>query len=118
MRGMSFRLRLTLRIFAFKENRIKHRAHDGKGDMTEIFAGKNIPGLYGGRRAFLESGICPGHPRHKDEATRGSYQKLSFKFTEGVDGGKARFSPISLMPPNISAWDPRGGSWPQEFWRT
>ena len=34
--------------FEFKENQLKHRAHKGKGDMTEIFAGRDIPGLYGG----------------------------------------------------------------------
>ncbi len=95
--GYEFSPSLNLKgIFAFKENRIKHRAHDGKGDMTEIFAGKNIPGLYGGEELFWKAEFVRDTRDTKDEATRGSYQKLSFKFTEGVDGGKARFFTYQL----------------------
>lgn len=86
----------VLGTFAFKENQIKHRAHDGKGDMTEVFAGQDIPGIHGGEELNWKMELVRDTRNTKDEASKGSYQKLSVKLTEGVDSTKARFLTYQL----------------------
>ncbi|MFH1801142.1 MAG: BamA/TamA family outer membrane protein [Candidatus Omnitrophota bacterium] len=77
--------------FDYKKVNILNRAHDGKGDIKTIFAGQNIPGT--GGDDLLEYSLTLGRDTRdsKDEATQGSYQKLLFQFTDGVNGSSARF---------------------------
>lgn len=83
-------LDLTARV-TYDHVNIKSRAHDGKGDANIIFAGQNIPGLRGDDLLKLSIGIDRDTRNNKEGATKGSYQKLLFKFTEGVDSSPARF---------------------------
>jgi len=75
---------------------IKNRAHEGKGDITQIFAGENIPGLHGDD--FLDFSIRLDRDTRdsKEDATKGSYQKLLFKYTEGVESSPARYFTYQL----------------------
>jgi len=75
---------------------IKNRAHDGKGDITQIFAGQNIPGLYGDSLLKLLLGLTRDTRDSKEDATKGSYQRLSFGFTEGVRSSPARYLTYQL----------------------
>ena len=77
--------------FDYKKVNILNRAHDGKGDIRTIFAGQNIPGISGDD--LLDYSLALGRDTRdsKDEATKGSYQKLLFQFTDGVNGSPARF---------------------------
>lgn len=77
--------------FDYKKVNILNRAHDGKGDINTIFAGQNISGINGDD--LLDYSMTLGRDTRdsKDEATKGSYQKLLFQFTDGVNGSAARF---------------------------
>jgi len=77
--------------FDYKKVNILNRTHDGKGDIRGIFAGQNIPGI--GGDDLLNYSLTLGRDTRdsKDEATKGSYQKLLFRFTDGVNGSPARF---------------------------
>jgi len=77
--------------FDYKKVNIFNRAHDGKGDITTIFAGQNIPGA--GGDDLLEYALTLGRDTRdsKDEATQGSYQKLLFQFVDGVNNSSARY---------------------------
>ncbi|HNX69182.1 MAG TPA: BamA/TamA family outer membrane protein [Candidatus Omnitrophota bacterium] len=77
--------------FVYDHVNIGNRAHDGKGDIRNIFAGQDIPGLYGDDLLGYSLGLTRDTRDSKDFATRGSYQKLLFKFTEGVNGSPARY---------------------------
>ena len=82
--------------FDYKNVNIFNRAHDGKGDITTIFAGQNIPGVHGDN--LLEYSVTLGRDTRdsKDDATKGSYQKFLFQFTDGVNGSPARFFKYQL----------------------
>jgi hypothetical protein len=77
--------------FAYRNVNILNRAHDGKGDIRTIFAGQDIPGVGGDN--LLDYSVTLGRDTRdsKDEATQGSYQKLLFRFTDGVNNSPARF---------------------------
>ncbi len=77
--------------FDYRKVDILNRVHDGKGDIRTTFAGHNIPGLSGGD--LLDYSLTLGRDTRdsKDEATRGSYQKLLFRFTDGTNGSPARY---------------------------
>ena len=77
--------------FDYRKENILNRAHDGKGDIRSIFAGQNIPGI--GGDDLLDYSLVLGRDTRdsKDEATKGSYQKLLFQFTDSVKGTSARF---------------------------
>jgi outer membrane protein assembly factor BamA len=77
--------------FDYKKVDIFNRAHDGKGDIRTLFAGQNIPGTSGDD--LLDYSLTLGRDTRdsKDEATKGSYQKLLFRFTDGANGSSARF---------------------------
>jgi len=77
--------------FDYKHANILNRAHDGKGDILTIFANQNIPGVHGDD--LLEYSLSLGRDTRdsKDEASKGSYQKLLFQFTDGVNGSAARY---------------------------
>lgn len=75
---------------------IKNRAHEGKGDITQIFAGEEIPGLHGDDFLNLSLALTRDTRDSKDDATRGSYQKLLLKFTEGVASSSARYFTYQL----------------------
>ena len=77
--------------FDYKKVNILNRAHDGKGDIRTIFAGQNIPGL--GGDDLLDYSLTLGRDTRdsKDDATKGSYQKFLFQFTDGVNGSSARY---------------------------
>lgn len=77
--------------FAYKDVDILNRAHDGKGDIRTIFSGKDIPGLNGEPLLSYELTLNHDARDSKDLATKGSYQKLSFKFTDGTGSSKARY---------------------------
>lgn len=77
--------------FDYKHVNILNRAHDGKGDIRTIFAGQDIPGIEGDD--LLDYSLTLGRDTRdsKDDATKGSYQKLLFQFTDGVNNSQARF---------------------------
>lgn len=75
----------------YDHTNIKNRAHDGKGDIPRIFAGQNIPGLYGDSLLKFLAGFTRDTRDNREEATKGSYQKLLFGFTEGVNSSPARY---------------------------
>jgi len=77
--------------FDYRKVNILNRAHDGKGDIRTIFAGQNIPGIGGDN--LLDYSLALGRDTRdsKDEATKGSYQKLLFQFTDSVKGSLARY---------------------------
>lgn len=75
----------------YEHTNISPRAHGGKGDMNQIFAGQNIPGISGDDRLAFSMGINRDTRDSKEDATAGSYQKLLFKFTEGVNSSSARY---------------------------
>ena len=75
---------------------IKNRAHEGKGDITQIFAGQNIPGLHGDDLLSPSLSLDRDTRDSKEDATKGSYQKLLFKFTKGVDSSPARYFTYQL----------------------
>ena len=75
----------------YEKVNILNRAHDGKGDIRTIFTGQNIPGI--GGDDLLNYSVTLGRDTRdsKDDATQGSYQKLLFQFTDGVNGSPARY---------------------------
>jgi len=77
--------------FDYRNVNIFNRAHDGKGDINTIFAGKNIPGVNGDN--LLDYSLTLGRDTRdsKDDATQGSYQKLLFQYTEGVRSSPASY---------------------------
>jgi len=77
--------------FDYKDVNIFNRAHDGKGDIRTIFAGQNIPGINGDNLLDYSLAFARDTRDSKDEATKGSYQKLLFQFTDGVNNSSARY---------------------------
>jgi hypothetical protein len=77
--------------FDYRNVNIFNRAHDGKGDIRTIFAGQNIPGIGGDNLLDYSLAFARDTRDSKDEATKGSYQKLLFQFTDGVNNSSARF---------------------------
>jgi hypothetical protein len=77
--------------FDYKHVNILNRAHDGKGDIRTIFAGQNIPGIEGDDLLDYSLSLQRDTRDSKDDATEGSYQKLLFQFTDGVNNSQARF---------------------------
>ncbi|MDD5226739.1 MAG: BamA/TamA family outer membrane protein [Candidatus Omnitrophica bacterium] len=77
--------------FDYRKVNILNRAHDGKGDIRTIFPGQNIPGI--GGDALLDYSLALGRDTRdsKDEATKGSYQKLLFQFTDSAKGSSASY---------------------------
>ena len=69
-------------VFSYKHVNILNRAYDGKGDIRTIFAGQNIPGMNGENLLNYELVFNRDTRDSEDQATKGSYQKLSFKFTD------------------------------------
>lgn len=90
--GFSFSPTIDLSgVFTYKSVGITNRAHDGKGDIRTIFAGENIPGI-GGEDLLSYQAILNRDTRDsQDLATKGSYQKLSFKYTDGTGSSSARY---------------------------
>ncbi|MBU9888920.1 MAG: outer membrane protein assembly factor [Candidatus Omnitrophica bacterium] len=83
-------LDLTTQV-SYNHANIKNRAHEGKGDITQIFAGENIPGLHGDHFVNASIALTRDTRDSKEDASQGSYQKLLLKFTEGVSSSKARY---------------------------
>jgi len=81
---------------AYDHVNIKNRAHSGKGDITQIFSRQDIPGLHGDDLLGLSLKLTRDTRDSKEDATKGSYQKLSLKFTEGVDSSPARYLTYQL----------------------
>jgi hypothetical protein len=82
--------------FDYKNVNILNRAHDGKGDIRTIFAGQNIPGVNGDNLLDYSVRLQRDTRDSKDEATQGSYQKLLFQYTDGVNGSMARYFKYQL----------------------
>lgn len=82
--------------FSYNHVNIKTRAHDGKGQMSVIFPGQEIPGMYGDDMLKWSATFKRDTRDHQSEATKGSYQKLTFGFTEGVNGSSARYLTYQL----------------------
>lgn len=82
--------------FDYKKVNIFNRAHDGKGDITTIFAGENIPGVSGDDLLEYSLALARDTRDSKDDATRGSYQKFLFRYTEGVLSSPASFFKYQL----------------------
>ena len=82
--------------FDYKNVNILNRRHDGKGNITETFAGQNIPGLNGDN--LLDYSLMLGRDTRdsKDDATQGSYQKFLFQFTDAVNASTARYFKYQL----------------------
>lgn len=77
--------------FGFDHVNIKNRAHEGKHNIAEIFAGQDIPGLYGDSVLSYALGFKRDTRDSKTDATKGSYQKILLKFSEGIESSKARY---------------------------
>ena len=78
-------------VFSYKNVNILNRAHDGKGDIRTIFVGQNIPGMNGEDLLSYEAVLNRDTRDSQDQATKGSYQRLSFKFTDGTGSSSARY---------------------------
>lgn len=77
--------------FGYDHVNIKNRSHGGKGNITEVFARDNIPGLYGDDLLSYSLSLKRDTRDSKSSATQGSYQKLIFKYTDGVQSSKAQY---------------------------
>lgn len=82
--------------FDYKNVNILNRAHDGKGDIRTIFAGQNIPGISGDDVLDYSLALQRDTRDSKDDATQGSYQKLLFQFTDGVNHSSVRYFKYQL----------------------
>jgi hypothetical protein len=90
--GFSFSPTIDLSsVFSYKHVNILNRAHDGKGDIRTIFAGQDIPGINGENLLNYELVLNRDTRDSQDQATKGSYQRVSFKFTDGTGGSSARY---------------------------
>ncbi len=90
--GFSFSPTIDLSsVFSYKHVNIFNRAHDGKGDIRTIFAGQDIPGINGEDLLSYEMVFNRDTRDSPDQATKGSYQKLSFKYTDGTGSSSARY---------------------------
>jgi hypothetical protein len=90
--GFSFSPTMDLSgVFSYKHVNITNRAHDGKGDIRTIFAGENIPGLYGEDLLSYEVIFNRDTRDSQDQASKGSYQNLSFKYTDSPGSSGARY---------------------------
>ena len=90
--GFSFSPSIDLStVFTYKHVSIYNRAYDGKGDILGIFAGQNIPGINGEDLLSYAMVFNRDTRDSEDQATEGSYQKLSFKYTEGTGSSSARY---------------------------
>lgn len=95
--GYEFSPVLDLSIKAVYDHvNIKNRRHDDKGDITQTFASQNIPGLHGDQLLKLSAGVTRDTRDNKGDATKGSYQKLLFKFTEGLNSSPAQYFTYQL----------------------
>ncbi|HOW87663.1 MAG TPA: BamA/TamA family outer membrane protein [Candidatus Omnitrophota bacterium] len=77
--------------FTYRNVNITNREHDGKGDITKIFANEVIPGLNGERLLSYEAALSRDTRDSRDQASKGSYQKFLFKYTDGTDHSSARY---------------------------
>lgn len=90
--GLSFSPTIDLsNVFSYKHVNILNRAHDGKGDIRSIFAGQDIPGINGENLLAYELVLNRDTRDSQDQASKGSYQRLSFKYTDGTGGSSARY---------------------------
>lgn len=90
--GLSFSPAIDLSsVFSYKNVNIFNRSHDDKGDIRTIFAGQNIPGINGEDLLNYELVLNRDTRDSQAQATQGSYQRLSFKFTDGVGNSSARY---------------------------
>jgi len=95
--GFSFSPTMDLSsAFSYKHVNIFNRAHDGKGDIRTIFAGQDIPGVNGEDLLGYELRFNRDTRDSQDQASKGSYQKLSFKFTDGTGSSSARYFTYQL----------------------
>lgn len=95
--GLSFSPTVDLSsVFSYKHVNIFNRAHDGKGDIRTIFAGQDIPGINGEDLLGYELVLNRDTRDSQDQATKGSYQRLSFKFTDGTGNSPARYFTYTL----------------------
>jgi len=90
--GFSFSPTIDLSgVFSYKSVGITNRAYDGLGDIRNSFVSKNIPGLNGEDLLNYEMVLNRDTRDSQDQATKGSYQRLSFKFTDGTGSSSARY---------------------------
>ncbi len=90
--GFSFSPTIDLSgVFTYKSVGITNRAHDGKGDIRTIFANENIPGLNGEDLLSYQAVLSRDTRDSQDQATKGSYQQLLFKYTDGTGHSSARY---------------------------
>jgi hypothetical protein len=77
--------------FDYRNVNILNRVHDNTSSIPELFAGQNIPGLSGDN--LLDYSVALGRDTRdsKDDATKGSYQKFLFQFTDSVNGSSSRY---------------------------
>jgi hypothetical protein len=94
--------------FDYRNVNIFNRAHDGKGDILHVFEGQNIPGVNGNNLLDYSITLQRDTRDSKDDATRGSYQKFLFQFTDNVSGATARYFKYQLdMAKYLQLWSPR-----------
>ncbi len=77
--------------FDYRHVNILNRAHDGKGDIRTIFAEQDIPGTGGDDMLDYAVKLTRDTRDSKDDATKGSYQKLLFQYTDGVNDSSANY---------------------------
>ncbi len=94
--------------FDYKNVNIRSVVHDNTASISGLFSGQNIPGLSGDN--LLDYSVALGRDTRdsKDDATQGSYQKLRFEFTDGVNGSTAKYFKYQLdMAKYFRLWSPR-----------
>jgi hypothetical protein len=90
--GFSFSPTIDLSsVFTYKSVKNINRVHDGKGDIRTTFANENIPGLNGEDLLSYEVVLNRDTRDSQDQATKGSYQQLLFKYTDGTGHSSARY---------------------------
>ncbi|MFA5160029.1 MAG: BamA/TamA family outer membrane protein [Candidatus Omnitrophota bacterium] len=95
--GLSFSPTVDLSsVFSYKNVHITNRKRNGKGDIRTIFSGQSIPGIGGEELLSYELVLNRDTRDSQEQATKGSYQKLSFKFTDGIGSSAARYFTYAL----------------------
>ncbi len=82
--------------FSYDHVNINTRRHDGKANILNTFSERTLPGLAGDDLLGYSLALNRDTRDSKDAATRGSYQKLLFKYTEGVNDSRARYFTYQL----------------------
>jgi len=107
--GYEFSPRVDLiGAFDYKNVNVLNRVHDDTASIPGLFPGQNIQGLSGDNLLDYSVALKRDTRDSKDDATQGSYQKLLFQYTDGVNGSPAQYFKYQLdMAKYFRLWSPR-----------